>query len=212
MSSSLMRSFDKKRYAALVFAQSWQASGMLSPTAAPICSSKLPNLLPRRRSSNSQPAISCSIQLFAWAAERPRALSRPSLHIIKAPLRRDSGAQEGITNDSSDSRIRKIASAERRGEMWVIESYGEGIREGLTENDECRPQTLYAESKLAVEGALRELSGSDFETVILRNATVFGLSPRMRFDLAINIMTLRAWKERLIYIMGGGDQWRPFIH
>jgi len=34
----------------------------------------------------------------------------------------------------------------------------------------------------------------------------------MRFDLAINIMTLRAWKERLIYIMGGGDQWRPFIH
>src|SRR5205823_14712103 len=120
--SSLMRSFDKKRYAALVFAQSWQASGMLSPTAAPICSSKMPNLLPRRRSSNSQPAISCSIQLFAWAAERPRALSRPSLHIIKAPLRRDSGAQEGITNDSSDSRIRKIASAERRGEMWVIES------------------------------------------------------------------------------------------
>jgi nucleoside-diphosphate-sugar epimerase len=34
----------------------------------------------------------------------------------------------------------------------------------------------------------------------------------MRFDLAVNIMTLRAWKERVIYVMGGGEQWRPFIH
>jgi len=48
--------------------------------------------------------------------------------------------------------------------------------------------------------------------VIFRNSTVFGLAPRMRFDLAINIMTLRAWKERVIYVMGGGEQWRPFVH
>ena len=34
----------------------------------------------------------------------------------------------------------------------------------------------------------------------------------MRFDLAVNIMTLRAWKERVIYVMGGGNQWRPFVH
>ena len=34
----------------------------------------------------------------------------------------------------------------------------------------------------------------------------------MRFDLAVNIMTLRAWRDRVIYIMGGGEQWRPFIH
>jgi len=47
---------------------------------------------------------------------------------MKAPLRRDSGAQEGITNDSSDSRIRKIASAERRSEMWVIESLTARLR------------------------------------------------------------------------------------
>ena len=90
--------------------------------------------------------------------------------------------------------------------------YGHGLKTSLVESDECRPQTLYAQSKLHVEKQLRELGGKHFEPVIFRNATIFGLAPRMRFDLAINIMTLRAWKERVIYIMGGGNQWRPFIH
>lgn len=90
--------------------------------------------------------------------------------------------------------------------------YGCGIHGRLTETDECRPQTLYAVSKLRVEDLLGKLAGPTFETVIFRNATVFGLAQRMRFDLAINIMTLRAWKERIIYIMGGGEQWRPFLH
>lgn len=48
--------------------------------------------------------------------------------------------------------------------------------------------------------------------MIFRISTVFGLAPRMRFDLAVNIMTLRAWKERVIYVMGSGEQWRPFVH
>ncbi|HWM49434.1 MAG TPA: SDR family oxidoreductase [Xanthobacteraceae bacterium] len=90
--------------------------------------------------------------------------------------------------------------------------YGHGAKSHLTETDPCHPQTEYARSKLAIETALKELQGADFETVILRNATVFGLARRMRFDLAVNIMTLRAWRDRVIYIMGGGEQWRPFIH
>jgi len=90
--------------------------------------------------------------------------------------------------------------------------YGHGLKTHLLETDECRPQTLYAKSKLHVETRLQELAGAGFEPVIFRNATIFGLAPRMRFDLAINIMTLRAWKERIIYVMGGGEQWRPFIH
>lgn len=90
--------------------------------------------------------------------------------------------------------------------------YGHGAKTNLVETDECRPQTLYAQSKLHVEQQLHALKGKNFEPVIFRNATIFGLAPRMRFDLAINIMTLRAWKDRVIYIMGGGAQWRPFIH
>jgi nucleoside-diphosphate-sugar epimerase len=50
------------------------------------------------------------------------------------------------------------------------------------------------------------------ETCALRLATVFGLSPRMRFDLAINVMTKNAYVARRITVDGGGRQWRPFVH
>jgi nucleoside-diphosphate-sugar epimerase len=90
--------------------------------------------------------------------------------------------------------------------------YGAGARDALVETDALAPQTDYAKSKVAVEQVLGELKSESFCPVILRNATIFGLAPRMRFDLAINIMTMRAWKERVIYVMGGGEQWRPLVH
>lgn len=90
--------------------------------------------------------------------------------------------------------------------------YGAGPKQLLSEGDELFPQTEYAKSKVAIEKVLMELKDENFHPTMLRNATVFGLAPRMRFDLAVNIMTMRAWKDRVIYIMGGGDQWRPFVH
>ena len=110
------------------------------------------------------------------------------------------------------ARLAKEAGVKRYVYSSSASVYGHGVRERLTENDECRPQSLYAESKLRVEEALGNLAGPEFETVIFRNSTVFGLAPRMRFDLAVNIMTLRAWKERVIYVIGSGEQWRPFVH
>jgi nucleoside-diphosphate-sugar epimerase len=47
---------------------------------------------------------------------------------------------------------------------------------------------------------------------VLRNATVFGLSPRMRFDLVVNLMTLNAVQTGKIFVLGGGRQWRPLVH
>jgi nucleoside-diphosphate-sugar epimerase len=90
--------------------------------------------------------------------------------------------------------------------------YGAGAKSSLSETDALYPQTEYAKSKVAIEKVLSELADDHFHPTMLRNATIFGLAPRMRFDLAINIMTMRAWKDRVIYIMGGGEQWRPFIH
>jgi nucleoside-diphosphate-sugar epimerase len=136
----------------------------------------------------------------------------------------------GLSNDASadinpeltrsinwDGGMHLVRTAQEAGVRRYVYSssasvYGCGFRDRLTETDDCRPQTLYAESKLRIEDLLGKLAGPTFETVIFRNATVFGLAPRMRFDLAVNIMTLRAWKERVIYIMGGGEQWRPLLH
>jgi nucleoside-diphosphate-sugar epimerase len=90
--------------------------------------------------------------------------------------------------------------------------YGSGQHARLTETDNCKPLTLYAECKVRVEDHLRGLASPDFRPIILRNATVFGIAPRMRFDLAVNIMTKRALQGHVIYVMGGGKQLRPFVH
>ena len=113
--------------------------------------------------------------------------------------------------------VRLARAAKERGVGRYIYSssasvYGSGHKVGLTETDELYPLTEYARSKAEVESSILPLADRDFEVVILRNATVYGLAPRMRFDLVINIMTMRAWKDRVIYIMGGGEQWRPLVH
>lgn len=81
----------------------------------------------------------------------------------------------------------------------------------MREFDECKPLTVYAECKARVEDHIRPLAGRGFEPVILRNATVFGMAERMRFDLVVNQMTRKAWKDGVIEIHNGGEQWRPLV-
>ncbi len=90
--------------------------------------------------------------------------------------------------------------------------YGLGESTQLTENSPVNPQSNYARGKVDVEKRLLELADASFAPTILRNATVYGYSRRMRFDLVINIMSMKAWKDRRIVIMGGGKQWRPLVH
>ena len=93
--------------------------------------------------------------------------------------------------------------------------YGHGAGLGLTENSPRHPVSLYARAKCEVEDYALQLgreSGGGFESVALRLATVFGVSPRMRFDLAVNVMTKNAYVHRKVSVEGGGKQWRPFVH
>jgi nucleoside-diphosphate-sugar epimerase len=83
--------------------------------------------------------------------------------------------------------------------------------EVLDERSTLNPVSLYGRAKIASEQALLGLNGSDFHPVILRLATVFGLSPRPRFDLVVNLLAAKAALERKIPIFGG-NQWRPFVH
>lgn len=82
----------------------------------------------------------------------------------------------------------------------------------LSETDKVSPLTTYADANAQAEiGVLNEASQS-FSVVVLRQATLFGLSPRMRFDLAVNGMTHGAWKDRKLPLLRDGRQWRPMLH
>lgn len=74
------------------------------------------------------------------------------------------------------------------------------------------PLTTYARANEMAEQSVLQLADERFCVVVLRQATVFGLSPRMRFDLAINGMTYGAWKTGKLPLMRDGSQWRPMVH
>jgi nucleoside-diphosphate-sugar epimerase len=88
--------------------------------------------------------------------------------------------------------------------------YGAGADANLTERSALNPLTAYAKSCAAAEEVVRGLNTPEFTAGALRLATLFGLSPRMRFDLVVNAMTLDAMTKRCISVMGG-QQWRPLV-
>jgi nucleoside-diphosphate-sugar epimerase len=90
--------------------------------------------------------------------------------------------------------------------------YGASGDKYLDEHSDVGPVTLYALSKLQCERELMTLASKSFSVTILRMATLFGYSDRMRFDLAINAMTKRALQGQNIIVNGEGKQYRPFIH
>jgi len=83
--------------------------------------------------------------------------------------------------------------------------------ETLDETSALNPVSLYANTKIAAERALRDMTDADFAPVIMRFATAYGHSYRPRYDLAVNVMTAKAVTNGQITIHGG-DQWRPFVH
>lgn len=81
----------------------------------------------------------------------------------------------------------------------------------LTEESPVNPVSLYAETKLKTEQGILSLVDNNFSPCVLRLATVYGASPRMRFDLVVNTFIAKAIKEGKISIFGG-SQWRPNVH
>ena len=80
------------------------------------------------------------------------------------------------------------------------------------ETYKTNPLTTYAKANEMAEHGVFSLVDDDFCAVVLRQATVYGYSPRMRFDLAINGMTYGAWKTGVLPLMRDGSQWRPMVH
>ncbi len=90
--------------------------------------------------------------------------------------------------------------------------YGAGTGDFLDETTAPNPQTAYAECKVLVERDVGKMAGADFCPVFLRNATAYGPSPRMRFDIVINDLSALAWTTRKIVMTSDGSPWRPVAH
>jgi nucleoside-diphosphate-sugar epimerase len=106
-------------------------------------------------------------------------------------------------------------AAKARGMRFVFSSscsvYGDAPGD-LTEDGTVHPLTVYAASKVRAEQALMAMADQRWRPVILRNGTLFGYSPRMRFDLVVNIFSLYSALHNRIGVFGDGRQWRPFLH
>ncbi|MEL7834372.1 SDR family oxidoreductase [Fodinibius sp. Rm-B-1B1-1] len=90
--------------------------------------------------------------------------------------------------------------------------YGEGDDSYKTEESEVNPQTAYAECKTRVERDLSKLADDHFSPTFLRNATAYGASPRMRFDIVLNNLAGLAWTTGIIEMISDGMPWRPLVH
>ncbi|MBA8793246.1 nucleoside-diphosphate-sugar epimerase [Friedmanniella endophytica] len=109
------------------------------------------------------------------------------------------------------ARLAKAAGVERFVYMSSCSVYG--VAEGeVDETSPVNPQTAYAECKTLVERDLKALADDDFSPTFMRNATAFGASPRMRFDIVLNNLSGLAWTTGKIAMVSDGTPWRPLVH
>jgi nucleoside-diphosphate-sugar epimerase len=90
--------------------------------------------------------------------------------------------------------------------------YGLGSDDYRTEESEPAPITAYAKSKIMVEQDVARLASENFSPTFLRNATAYGASPRMRFDIVLNNLSGLAWTTKEIKMTSDGQPWRPLVH
>jgi nucleoside-diphosphate-sugar epimerase len=90
--------------------------------------------------------------------------------------------------------------------------YGIGTGDFLSESSPVNPQTAYAKCKVMVERDVKPMADPSFCVTFLRNATAYGASPRMRFDIVLNDLCALAWTTKRIAMTSDGSPWRPIVH
>jgi nucleoside-diphosphate-sugar epimerase len=111
------------------------------------------------------------------------------------------------------ARLAKEAGVERFIFSSSCSLYGAASPDDLLAEDAAfNPVTPYGESKVLVERDVRDMADDDFSPVYLRNATVYGFSPRLRLDLVVNDLVANACTSGEILIKSDGTPWRPLVH
>jgi nucleoside-diphosphate-sugar epimerase len=108
--------------------------------------------------------------------------------------------------------LARKAGVKRFVYMSSCSVYGVSGDDFLTEESPTDPQTAYAICKTLVERDLRAMADGNFAPTCLRNATAYGASPRMRFDIVLNNLCGLAWTRKEIKMISDGTPWRPIVH
>ena len=180
------------------------------------------------RSTASSSAASCCPSTSSSSASKPTAGGSSSAyfegvdHVIDlvAISNDPSGElfQDATYQINHESRVHCAKLAKAAGvKRYVLPSSCSiyGFQDPAVKCDEgyaTNPLTTYAKANELAEQGVLPLADDKFCVVVLRQATVYGYSPRMRFDLAINGMTYGAWKTGVLPLMRDGSQWRPMVH
>jgi nucleoside-diphosphate-sugar epimerase len=119
--------------------------------------------------------------------------------------------------DPTRKYAKRIASICKRNKIKFIfpsscSVYGLGADYAIDETGPTTPQTPYSLNKLQIEEDLKQLSDNSFSPIALRLATVYGMSPRIRFDLVINMLCGMAIAEKKIKLNSNGLAWRPHLY
>lgn len=110
------------------------------------------------------------------------------------------------------ARLAKSAGIRRFVFSSSCSNYGASGENMIDEQAEFKPVTPYGRSKVFVERAVATLADSKFSPTFLRNATAYGLSPRLRFDLVLNNLVAWAFTTGQVYLKSDGTPWRPIVH
>lgn len=108
--------------------------------------------------------------------------------------------------------LARKAEVKRFVYMSSCSVYGVSDNDLVDEESALDPQTAYAVCKTLVERDLKKLADKNFSPTFMRNATAYGASPRMRFDIVLNNLSGLAWIDKEIKMTSDGTPWRPLVH
>jgi len=126
----------------------------------------------------------------------------------------DPDLTQAINHDAT-VRLARLAR-QRGGRRFLFASscslYGAAGQDAVDESAPMNPVTVYGRCKASAEAAISRLASDDFSPIFFRNATAYGASPRLRFDLVLNNLTAWAVATGAVRMKSDGSPWRPLVH